>query len=144
LAYSYQDILRSQFETLQADRAQANGELEAARLNEDAEGVNAAVERIYANDARMRSLNDAAMQMQRAQQAPQPAAGFGDDVREEHVELAQRYGLSPQQIGVAVNWTTDPHISDETKVKRYIENTHKLARMRQTGQYRDDQGTVKR
>jgi hypothetical protein len=63
------------------------------------------------------------------QNAPQAAAGFGDDVREDHVELAQRYGLSPQQIGIAVNWTTDPNMSDEVKVKRYVENTHKLARM---------------
>ena len=141
MAWTHADILTSKFNDLQVERAEITAEYERARLVEDGEALNAALDRYATNDAQLRTLNDAAMSMQRQ---PQPAAGFGDDVREDHVELAQRYGLSPQQIGIAVNWTTDPNMSDEVKVKRYCENVNKLSRMRQTGQYRDDQGTVKR
>jgi hypothetical protein len=143
LAYTYQQILAAQYEVAQAENASASAALEDARLREDPSDVQAAVDRLVSNNMVIQQLNQAAATMQQ-QQAPQPAAGFGDDVRADHVELAQRYGLSPQQIGIAVNWTTDPNISDEVKVKRYVENTHKLSRMRASGQYRDDQGTVKR
>jgi hypothetical protein len=142
VAYSYSQILAAQWEVAQAENASANAALEDARLREDPHDVQAAVDRLIANNNVVQQLNQAAVALQQPQQ--QAPAGFGDDVREDHVELAQRYGLSPQQIGIAVNWTTDPNMSDEVKVKRYCENVNKLSRMRATGQYRDDQGTVKR
>jgi hypothetical protein len=142
MAYTYQQILAAQYEVAQAENASASAALEDARLREDPSDVQAAVDRLVSNNMVIQQLNQAAVQMQQPQQ--QPAAGFGDDVRADHVELAQRYGLSPQQIGIAVNWTQDPNISDEVKVKRYCENVNKLSRMRATGQYRDDQGTLKR
>jgi hypothetical protein len=137
MAWTYADILKARYTDIESEQVDINASIERARVYEDAEGLASALERHDANQGRLRSLNEAVSLMQRQQQ-PQ-AAGFGDDVPERHRELAQQYGLSPQQIGVA---TQDPNISDEVKVKRYCENVNELARMRASGQYRDDQGTT--
>jgi hypothetical protein len=139
VAYSYEQILAAQYEVAQAENASASAALEDARLREDPHDVQAAVDRLIANNNAVQQLNQAAMTMQRQQQ-PQPAAGFGDDVRRDHVALAQQYGLDANEIGVAVGWTTDPMISDEVKVKRYVENRQRYRKARADGSYRDDQG----
>jgi hypothetical protein len=140
LAYSYEQILRAQYEVAEAENASASAALEDARLREDPNDVQLAVDRLVANNNTITQLNQAAMTMQRQQQPQRQPAGFGDDIRRDHVELARQYGLDANEIGVAVGWTSDPMMSDEVKVKRYCENKHRLRQMRADGSYRDDQG----
>jgi hypothetical protein len=142
VAYTYEQIIRAQYEVAEAEHASANAALEDARLREDPHDVQAAVDRIIANNNVVQQLNQAAMTMQRQQQPS--AYGFDSDTPRKHVELAQRHGVSPDRIGIALNWTTDQGMSDDEKVRTYMENVRRLAHERATGQYRDDQGTVKR
>jgi hypothetical protein len=136
----YRDILMDGYQEIDAEQAQLVAELEAARMNDDSEGVRAARRRILELDGQRDNLTRRANLFVAAQNAPQAAPGFGDDVRRDHVELARQYGLNASEIGVAVNWTQDPHMSDEVKVKRYVENRHRLRQARADGSYRDDQG----
>jgi hypothetical protein len=112
-------------------------------MREDPHDVQLAVDRLVANGDAVQQLNQAWNRMQQ-QARPQSAYGFDNDTPRKHVELAQRHGISPDRIGVALNWTTDPNMSDDEKARIYMENQRRYNHMRQTGEYRDDQGSVKR
>jgi hypothetical protein len=90
--------------------------------------------------ASMRELNNMASE---AVAQRQPLAG-SDELSRRDVELATKYGLTAHEIGVAKGWTANPDISDESKVRSYVENRQRYRFMRQTGEYRDDQGAVRR
>jgi hypothetical protein len=55
-----------------------------------------------------------------------------------------RYGLTATEAEVAKNFTHDPGLSEDDKMRTYAEQRNRLRHMRQTGEYRDDQGVVKR
>jgi hypothetical protein len=144
MAYSYDDILRSQAQRLEALRAEKLAELEAARVNEDAERVTYAADAILELDGQYERLAKRANAYV-AQQQPQPAQLAGaDELSRRDVELATKYGLTSAEIGVAKGWTSDPKMSDEARVQGYVTQRQRYRVMRQTGEYRDDQGTVKR
>jgi hypothetical protein len=142
MAFTYESILTDTEERLLARRSQQVLELEAARHREDTDATRYAADAILAIDNDLDRLNRTAQSYINSMQ-PQ-TYGFGDDIPRKHIELAQRHGVSPDRIGVALNWTTDPNMSDEDKVRTYMENTRRLAHDRATGRYRDDQGSVKR
>ena len=68
----------------------------------------------------------------------------GDNLSRNDSNLCRQYGISPDVLGVAKSWTSDPRVSDKERVETYLRNKQKLQQMRQTGEYRDDQGTVSR
>jgi hypothetical protein len=142
LAYDYRDIILDKHERLQVQRQQTLLELEIARQREDADGTRYAADQIIAIDGDIDRLNRVANAYVNQQQPS--AYGFDNDTPRKHVELAQRHGVSPDRIGIALNWTTDPTMTDDEKVKTYMENTRRYEHDRATGRYRDDQGTVKR
>lgn len=57
---------------------------------------------------------------------------------------ANAHGLSDQEVEVAKNWTGDNHMTADDKLRIYAENKARYQRMRASGEYRDDQGTVRR
>jgi hypothetical protein len=126
VAYTYQQILQSQYETKAAERAQALADLEASRLAEDPSGTMDAANRIVDIDKSVTALDRIANQYVASQQQPQ----------------GNKYGLSPTEVEVAHNSHSGG--SKEDREKSYAENRDRLRRMRSTGEYRDDQGSVRR
>jgi hypothetical protein len=72
-----------------------------------------------------------------------PPAG-SEELSRRDVDLARRYGLTANELGVAKGWTANPDVCDEDRVREYVQNRQRYQRMRQTGEYRDDNGRVTR
>jgi hypothetical protein len=128
MAYDYSSIMAAQWERLNEEAAQTAADLEAARQREDTNGTMYAAQRILQIDAERDAL------ARRANQYAQQQA-----YAQQH---SNRYGLSDQEIEVAKN--SHGHGTVEERVAEYAANKQKYQHMRATGQYRDDQGTVKR
>ena len=127
MPFNHDDVIKAQYETLAAERARAAGEYEAARLSDDGDGTMSASSRLLEIDARVAALDRVTNQYVR-QQTQQPQGN--------------RYGLSPTEVEVAHNSHSGG--TREERERSYAEQKAKLQHMRQTGQYRDDQGTVRR
>jgi hypothetical protein len=140
VAFTYQQIIEAEWQDLQAEHAAANAELEYARVAEDPHAVKAATNRLYDIDNRTRSLSERVQQMQRQPQAMPGAEGMSS----RDVALAKHYGLSAGDLSIAKNWTNDSNLTDEAKVRTYVENRQRYRQARADGSYRDDQGTVTR
>lgn len=127
MAYSYEQILRSQYEGKAADRQMAVAELEAARVAEDPSATMIAADRILEIDKSVSALNVIANQYVASQRA-QPQ-GNAHGLSNEEVEVAK----ASHSAGTA-----------EERIEEYARNKQRYQHMRQTGQYRDDQGSVRR
>jgi hypothetical protein len=127
MAYSYQQILQSQYESKAAERAQALADLEASRLAEDPSGTMDAANRVIEIDKSVGALDRIANQYVASQQQ-QPQGN--------------KYGLSAQEVEVAHNSFSG--VSKEERERSYRENRDKLRHMRATGEYSDSQGKVTR
>jgi hypothetical protein len=142
MAYSHRDVIAAQAESLAVQRARALNDYEAARLSEDNDGTMAAADQIVEIDARAAALSRIANNLAAGSRAA-PLAGE-DEMSRGDALLARKYGITAQQLGIAKGWTADSRMSDEQKVTTYIENTNRYRQARASGQYRDDQGTVRR
>jgi hypothetical protein len=112
--------LQAQYERAQADRASANADLERARLEEHEASVHAACDRIAANDYWLRSINDAAVNLQRQQQPQQIDAPFAaSDLKPHQIQLAQKYNLSAAEMSAALSATGDNRVDDATREQDY-------------------------
>jgi hypothetical protein len=132
LAYSYEQILQAQFEVAQAENASANAALEDARLREDPHDVQAAVDRLVANNNVVQQLNQAAAQMQRQQQAPQVDAAYAG-LKPHQQQLAAKLGLTGAEAEHALVSTSDPRIDDATRMQDYARGKQKREAWRATG-----------
>jgi hypothetical protein len=113
--------LAMQEEGLNIQRAEANGDTLAARTASQ----NLAALRVQRSEY-------VAMSNQHAESL-RPAPG------------ASRWGLSKDEQEIAHGISGgDPRLSKEDREKIYLENKNKLRHMRQTGEYRDDQGRASR
>jgi hypothetical protein len=128
MAYTYQDIMRAQSERIDAEAASAAADLEAARLSRDEYTVHDAASRILQLDAQRMALAARANQYIAGQQAANPPGN--------------KYRLSQDELDVAHGSFSD--LPKEERERIYFENKQKYQTMRATGQYRDDQGTVRR
>jgi hypothetical protein len=138
LAYTYQQILAAQYEVAQAENASANAALEDARLREDPHDTQAAVDRLIANNNVVQQLNQAAVALQQQQQAPMIDASFaGSDLKRHQIQIAQKFGLTGEEMAVAINATTDPSYDDAEKARKYAEGKERLRALR-AGGYRDE------
>jgi hypothetical protein len=131
MAYSYEQILQAQYEVAQAENASANAALEDARLREDPHDVQAAVDRLIANNTVVQQLNQAAMTMQRQQQAP-PAVSYGE-LKPHQVQLAAKYGLTGPEAEAALASTNNQHIDDAQRMQDYARGKQKRDAWRATG-----------
>jgi len=127
MAFSHDAAIKARIEHHQEEYAQANAEYEAARLAEDSQGVHQAAERMEKAEHHLHSLNRIASNYV-AQQQRQPQGNA--------------YGLSNEEIEVAKNTHSGGTVDD--RIKEYAQNKAKYQHMRSTGEYRDDQGTVRR
>jgi len=126
MAYSYEDILKSQYEQKAADRALALADLEAARLSEDPNGTMDAANRILEVDKSVTALNTIANQYVRQQQQPQ----------------GNRWNLSSEEMDVAK--ASHSAGTEEERIEEYARNKQRYRQARADGSYRDDQGSVRR
>src|SRR5581483_8430654 len=113
----------------QAAFQDAQAEFQQANIADDVEGAAFAAQKMAALRASMKELNGMATEYVASRQAAQPS---------------NRYGLSPEEVEVAKNFTADPRMSEDQKLATYAEQKAKYQHQRATGQYRDDQGTVRR
>jgi hypothetical protein len=127
MAYDYFAIMQAQAERLEAESAATAADLEAARQREDTDGTMYAAQRLLELDAQYAALAQRANTYVSAQQTQ-----------------AQRHpsGLSAAELEVAKN--SHGYGTVEERIQDYVRNKQKLAHMRATGAYRDDQGSMKR
>ncbi|WP_316159802.1 hypothetical protein [Bradyrhizobium sp. SZCCHNRI20481] len=130
MSYSYDEILVAQGQRIEAERAQQVAELEAGRMSEDPDRVNDAANRILELDAQYAALAQRANSYYAQGQA--------------HARQANPHGLNDQEMEVAANFSQDPSLSREQKLEIYARQKARYQHMRRTGEYRDDQGTVRR
>ena len=127
MAYSYDDILASQFQNIDAAQAQAAAELEAARHAEDPHRVNEAANAILTLDLQRNAL---------AQRAQGYSAGQQHQAQE---RPGSRFGLSPEQAEIArkslVDRADTPPLSDDQKYEIYARNRQKYHSMLADGSY---------
>ena len=142
MAFDHKDVIQAQYQQIAADRAAAVGSYESSRLNEDSDGTMSAANAIIEADARLAALNRIANNLT-AGSRQAPLAGE-DEMSRSDAALARHYGLTGTQLAVAKGWTSDNRMSDEAKVRTYIENTNRYRQARASGQYRDDQGSIRR
>jgi hypothetical protein len=142
MPFEHDQVVSAQFQQLAAERARALGEYEASRLSDDADRTMIAADRILDADAKLQALERVANKLATSQQ-PAPLPG-SDDLSHRDVSLARHYGLTAQELGAAKSWTADSSMTDEAKVRSYVDNRQRLRQMRASGEYRDDQGVVRR
>jgi uncharacterized coiled-coil protein SlyX len=109
-----------------------------AELAGDVDEMARAAQQMAGLRASMRELNNMASEAVAMRQPP-PMPG-SEDLPRRDADLCRKYGVSPNELGVAKNWTSNPSLSDEDKVRGYVENRQRYQHMRATGAYRDDQG----
>jgi hypothetical protein len=127
MAYSYQQILESQYQRIAEEQSQAAADLEAGRISEDAYRVTGAADRILELDKTREALDRRANQyIASQQQQPQ----------------GNQYGLSQSEVEIARGISSgDSSLTNAERERIYAANKNKLRHMRQTGEYRDDQAT---
>ena len=130
MPYTHEDVIRAQYDRLTSERARAAGDYEAARIDEDSHGVMNAADRIVEIDARIGALGRIADNYVAGQQRAQPT---------------NKYGLSRDEVAIARgNGSGDPRLTNDDRDRIYAEQKSRYQRMRQSGEYRDDQGLVRR
>jgi len=128
--YEHRDVVLAQHNKLLAERARVVGEYEEARLGEYPDAVMYAADKLTEIDAKIGALNQIANNLVASQQQAQPQ---------------NKYGLNKDEQEIARGLASgDRSISDEDRQRVYAEQKAKYQRMRATGQYRDDQGSMKR
>ena len=141
MPYDYSSIMTAQWQRLDAEAAEQAAELEAGRHAEDPHRVNYAAQRILEIDAQRTALAHRANQFVAQQQAP--IVG-GDDLSKRDRDLCRHYRLSPDDLAVAKGWTADDRIPDTQRIEEYLRNKQRYQHARASGEYRDDQGMMKR
>jgi hypothetical protein len=131
MAWDYNEIIQSEVDDLQAENAQANALVEAARVRQDYPALREALDRVYEVDKRFASLRARVENMQR-QNAPQPGQNYGD-LQPHQVQLAHKFGLTVAEMEHALKSTSDPRIDDATRAADYARGKQKRDAWRATG-----------
>jgi hypothetical protein len=122
MAYDHRDVIIAQHNKLLADRAEAAGRYEQARLNEDSDGTMWAADHIVECDAKLAALNRIASDYIAGQQQAQQGS---------------KYGLNSEQAAVAHTiGQGDARLTNDDRERIYSEQRNKLQRMRASGEYR--------
>lgn len=97
MAFSHQDVIKAQAEQLAATRAEAVGQYEAGRLQEDADVTMAAANAIIEADAKLQALGTIARQLQASeQQLQQQPRGSQFGLNHAEQEVAKISGISEE------------------------------------------------
>ena len=95
MAFEHRDIIKAQHDRLLSERARLLGELEAGRLNEDADATMYCADKIVEVDAKVAALNQIATAYVAGQQQAAPANKYG--LNRDEVEVAKISGISDEQ-----------------------------------------------
>ena len=95
MAYSYEQILQSQYQRIAEEQAASVAELEAGRLSEDAYRTTSAADRILELDKSREALDRRANEYVRSQQA-QPQ-GNPHNLSQDEMDIAKGSHLTPEQ-----------------------------------------------
>ena len=127
MPYDHGAVIKAKYEQLQAELAYANGRYESGRLSDDPDTTLQAASELIDVNQKIAALDRIAQTyVRQTQQQPQ----------------GNKFGLSPTEVEIAHNSHSGG--TREERERSYSEQKAKLQHMRQTGQYRDDQGTVRR
>ena len=128
MAYEHNAVIQAQYHQLEAERARALAEYEAGRVNEDEYSTMSAADRILEIDQKRTALDRIAQNLVAEQQ-----------------QQGNQFGLSNDEQDIARGmFTGDQKLTAADRERIYAQNKEKLRHMRATGQYRDDQGSVRR
>jgi hypothetical protein len=131
-----EDALNAQYQRYSAMRAQAAADVQAAMSTGDWEAQCDASDRLLACDQGLAGLNNYANMILRQQQTI--LADFaGSDLRPHQIALAQKFGLTANQMGAALAATGDNRVSDAERAQSYRQNLDRLNSLR-AGGYRDE------
>jgi hypothetical protein len=125
---------------MQAAIEAENAAFRQAELSGDLDSMAASAQRIAGMRATVREMGIMAQEEFNRRAAPPQVAG-AEDMPRRDVDLCRKFGISPNELGVAKNWTSAPNLSDDDKVQTYLQNKQRYQYAKATGQYRDDQGT---
>jgi hypothetical protein len=126
---------------MQAAIEAENAAFRQAELSGDLDSMAQAAQRIAGMRATVREMG--IMAQEEINRRAAPMAGT-DDLSRGDAALCQKFGVSPNELGIAKNWTSDPNMTDAQKVETYLQNRARYQHARATGAYRDDQGRVTR
>jgi hypothetical protein len=128
VAYQHEHVIRAQYEQLAAERAEVLAQYESARINEDGSSTMFAADRLLEVDQKRAALDRIANNYVASQQQPQ----------------GNQFGLNQDELDIANGIAGgDQTITNEQRQRAYAQNKERLRYLRQTGQYRDDQGTTR-
>jgi hypothetical protein len=133
MPWGYDEIIQSEVDDLQAENAQANAQVEAARAAQDYGALRQALDRVYSVDMKFASLRARVANMQQ-QSAPRVDSSFvGTDLTRDEIAVAQRYGLSGPQMEAALAMTGDQSWSAEHKAEAYVNGLRRVRDWRASG-----------
>lgn len=133
MAWTYADTIAAKWQQNEVEQKRAVAEIDAAHVNEDWGSLELATDRLRhaENEARWLSQKANALHQMQHQAAPR-----------------NKHGFSNTEVDIALNSFQDrpdlPHLTRDQKLDLYAANKQRYWQMRNSGQYRDDQGTVRR
>jgi hypothetical protein len=133
MAYSYDEVIRSQVETWQAEYAAANAEMERCRTIEEPGAMHEAITRMYRAEQNLITLNSKIHGMQRAAQAQYSSGANFEGMKRHQVELARKFGLNADEAAIALASTSDPNVDDHTRMRDYYEGRQRRNEWRAAG-----------
>lgn len=127
---SIKEVHERSLQGFQLAMQEANVAYQQAAMYDDLEGMAAAAQQLAGLRASARELEIMARD---AYSAQQPRAD------------ANRYGLSADEVIIARGIASgDRNMTNDERERTYAEQKARLSHMRLTGEYRDDQGQVRR
>lgn len=103
----------------------------------DTEGMAEALKEMAATKVQMRQAEEIAVQDARVMRSVQPQNRYG--LSADEVQIAKDMASNDRELSAML-----PDAALERRMQIYAEQKAKYQQMRQTGEYRDDQGTVRR
>jgi hypothetical protein len=139
---NYRDVYDQSMRGIQAAMVEEQNAFQRATLTGDIDEQVRASQAIAGYRTLSNEYHRMASEHARSLQAP-PVPG-GDDLSRRDQDLARHYGLSGNELAVAKGWTSDQTITDEDRVRQYVQNRQRYRQARADGSYRDDNGRVTR
>jgi hypothetical protein len=135
MSWTYADTISASWEANQIERREALAQIDSAHLREDWNDLQMASSRLRSADEEARWLSEKAQNLQRQQQAAQ-------------AQPRNKHGFTNTEVDVALNSFQDrpdmPRLTRDQKLDLYQANKQRYWNLRNSGGYRDDQGTVRR
>jgi hypothetical protein len=135
MAWSYDQTIAAAWQENEIEYKRALAEIDAAHVAEDWPGLQYATNRLQSAEQQAAWLSQKANNLHQQQQRAQ-------------AQPRNRHNFSNTEVDIALNSFQDrpdlPRLTRDQKLDLYQANKQRYWQMRNSGQYRDDQGTVRR